>query len=121
MTEPTNNLDQTDLDVADLIADMVTLLTGAPMDRQEEVVEVKGMRGDKLVKFVICLRHPKDAGVVIGRSGGTIQAMRLLVSKFGGAFRRFYDLDLDNDRDERGGRRDHGAATTTGKDAGAAE
>lgn len=89
--ESSNSIDD---EVAELLVDMIALLCNASVDE----VKVKPMRGDRSVMFVVDLVKARYRGVLIGREGKTITAIRQYLKAVGGAYRRYYDIDLVGDR-----------------------
>jgi predicted RNA-binding protein YlqC (UPF0109 family) len=99
--EPDAVTNEVDLDVEDVITDLATLLSGRTLDQTKETARVNHTRGDRMVSFLVHLVHQEDAGPLIGKKGHTIKAIREILMAIGGAHRRIYQLDLEDD----GGRR----------------
>jgi len=92
--------DDIDKEVAELLTDMIALLCNAHV----EEVKIEPVRGDKNCMFVVDFNSPTKGryrGMVIGREGRTIMALRQYLKAVGGAYRRYYDIDLVEDRSRR--------------------
>ena len=100
-TPPANNED-IDAEVADLLTDMLALLCNTDIGN----IQVRPVCGDKSAMFVVDFTAEETVksryrGMVIGREGRTIMAMRQYLKAVGGAYRRYYDIDLVEDRARR--------------------
>lgn len=103
---PTTPTDETSVDdeVADILSGMIALLCNVG----DNEVKVKPVRGDKSAMFVVDFTATNESksryrGMVIGREGRTITAIRQYLKAVGGAYRRYYDIDLVEDRSHRRG------------------
>lgn len=89
-----------DLDLADLIADTVTLLCGKKLDGPT-MAEVKFQRKEDMLSLSIHMKNPEDVGSVIGREGRTIKALQHIVRCIGGARGGYFNVDMaDENRRE---------------------
>lgn len=93
LDQPTEYADAANIDeeVAELLADMITLLCNA----NDGEVKVKPICGGKSAMFEVDFDSPtseKYRGMVIGREGRTISAIRQYLKAVGGAYRRYYDV-----------------------------
>jgi predicted RNA-binding protein YlqC (UPF0109 family) len=89
-----------DKEVAEILTDMIALLCNA----QDAEVKVNPVCGDKSAMFVVDFDSPSKAryrGMFIGREGRTIRTIRQYLQIVGGAYRRYYDIDLAEDRSRK--------------------
>lgn len=93
--------DDEDLDLADLLVDVVTMLCGKKLDGPPQA-EVRYKRQEDMLSLFIHMKNPSDSGSVIGREGRTIKALQHIVRCIGGARGGYFNVDMAEEN-RRGG------------------